>query len=397
MDVAIVADDLTGAADAAVAFADGRTRAEVQLRAAGGSDADVLAVDTATRDQDAAAAGERVAAAVRRLAPLQPACWFKKVDSTLRGHVAAEVAAFAGSLGGRRLVVAPAYPRQGRVTLGGLQHVVGRPVADDQGDCHLPTLLAPAGLPILSLSAPEAARPGRLAALLAWAAAGSLCLCDAASDDDLDRIVVGAWHSGVPVGFVGSAGLAEALYRARCGAPCRPATPAYAPDRALLLVGTLHPASRGQLGALARCRGLSPIMAPMGPGGDEPARLAALIGRVDAALRSEGVAVLATPADPVAFRHHAIAEELAGLAADCIRATGVRRVFVTGGEVARALCDAFAVTRLAVRGRVDEGVPALEALDGLPGLELVTKAGGFGDEGALLRILACLDGRGGQP
>ena len=135
--VAIVADDLTGALDAAAPFAarGAQTRVviaperlEAALRAWGEAPPEVIAVNTESRHLSAAAAAERVAAVTRRLAPLGPGVWFKKVDSTLRGHVAAEVrAAWAGS---RRpaVVIAPAFPAEGRVTVEGIQHVRGVPV-----------------------------------------------------------------------------------------------------------------------------------------------------------------------------------------------------------------------------------------------------------------------------
>jgi len=47
------------------------------------------------------------------------------------------------------------------------------------------------------------------------------------------------------------------------------------------------------------------------------------------------------------------------------------------------------VTRLRVRAEVEPGIPAC-VTDGPPPLHVVTKAGGFGDAGALVRTRAAL-------
>ena len=52
----------------------------------------------------------------------------KKVDSTLRGPLAAEIEAALAASGRTRAVVAPAFPATGRTTVGGVQHLDGVPV-----------------------------------------------------------------------------------------------------------------------------------------------------------------------------------------------------------------------------------------------------------------------------
>src|SRR2546425_4172909 len=119
----IIADDLTGAADCASAFAGRGFDAVVSL---GGIDceAPVLSVDTDSRHLPASAAAARQVAA-------QTAHWrpgmrlYKKIDSTLRGQPAAELAAQLSAWGVRcrqptpLAIVAPAFPATGRGTLGG--------------------------------------------------------------------------------------------------------------------------------------------------------------------------------------------------------------------------------------------------------------------------------------
>lgn len=124
--IGILADDLTSAGDGAALFR--RTGHEARILLSGPTTellpvTGVTAVDLGTRLLDQEAAAARTGRAARRFAG--SALLFKTVDSTLRGHVAAEVrAAWAGSRR-RAVVIAPAFPAEGRVTVEAVQHVRG--------------------------------------------------------------------------------------------------------------------------------------------------------------------------------------------------------------------------------------------------------------------------------
>src|SRR5262245_54790382 len=118
----IIADDLTGAADSAIAFAKRRLPARVswgEPRAEERADALALAFDADTRQLPAAAAARRHQEILRRLFEARLRV-FKKIDSTLRGHPAEEIAALldvlAARLPGLRVVFTPAFPAGGRIT-----------------------------------------------------------------------------------------------------------------------------------------------------------------------------------------------------------------------------------------------------------------------------------------
>jgi len=126
----IVADDLSGAADCAVVCAARGLSAVVALKPGERPrTADVWSVDGDTRAMTAEAAAATTEA-------IADACGagllFKKLDSTLRGHVGAELAAI---LRARRRVrpdtvaiLAPAFPALGRTTVGGRQRLHGEPL-----------------------------------------------------------------------------------------------------------------------------------------------------------------------------------------------------------------------------------------------------------------------------
>lgn len=392
MDVAIVADDLTGAADTAVEFAGSGRRVHVALNTAAGEQAAVVAVDTDSRERKAEEAAGRVAEAVLALAARDPRRWFKKMDSTLRGNVAAELAAFQAATAVSTLVVAPAYPAQQRSYVGGALRCDGPALAGPLGRSHLPTLLedCPGARLLLPLPVVRAG-PSAIGAHLQAAPEETVVVADAVENVDLDAIVAAAEGSGRRVAYAGSAGLAAALARAG-GTVVASASPLSEPGAALFVVGSLQPVARRQLAVAAECFGPAVVLPASGRYGRSNTPLDPLLSP---SLRRSSAILLTTP-DEEAVDRRAFAALAGQAAAALIVEHAIRRVFVTGGEVARVLCERLNITRLVVRGQVLEGVPALMALDGLPGLQVVTKAGSFGDDDTLVRVYRYLSGREGR-
>ena len=142
----VIADDLTGALDTAAPFAahgwrtcvvpwpggSSRTGSPSWQRVAGVSD--VVVIDTASRHVAPREAARRVAAAVAAARRAEAGAardgrhFYKKIDSTLRGNVAAELAAFRAATAVACLPLAPAFPAQGRTTRDGAVWVDGRPL-----------------------------------------------------------------------------------------------------------------------------------------------------------------------------------------------------------------------------------------------------------------------------
>ncbi|HEY8613417.1 MAG TPA: four-carbon acid sugar kinase family protein, partial [Roseomonas sp.] len=128
----ILADDLTGAADCGIAFARRGFGASVGWHGVDTAfGTEVLAVDADSRRLSPEAAGARHVALLR--ARHQPGMGLiKKIDSTLRGQPAAELAATCRALrkGGHPAlaIVAPAFPATGRTTEAGRVHMNGAPL-----------------------------------------------------------------------------------------------------------------------------------------------------------------------------------------------------------------------------------------------------------------------------
>lgn len=364
--VRLVADDLTGALDAAVSFV-GRGEARVSWGASPGADALCHCADV--RDGPEPAAARAAAETASWL--LSAAHAFRKCDSRLRGHVAAELAAIDAASAPARIVIAPAFPAQGRVTRSGRVLTRG-PEGWTTEPCALPAELAARGL------APAQRRPGD-------AAPPGLSVWDAETDADLDAVAAAGLAAGSRDGgrtlWVGSAGLAGALARS-LGVPA-PRRPALG-GPALMLVGTDHPATRAQA---ARLRALRPeAIAEVALEGRGAARIAARL--------AQGASALAVAAPEAAGDAARIRRDVAAaLARVADAATRPGTLFACGGATLLDLATHLGARGIALDGVVAPGAPAALLVAGKwDGLRLVSKSGGFGGPDFFLELLrACGD------
>ncbi|WAP54342.1 four-carbon acid sugar kinase family protein [Streptomyces sp. S465] len=208
----------------------------VALRPPGPGEAIVLDLDS--RYRPAAEAAEAVRDALRLSSPGGDTLVLKKIDSLLRGNLAAEVAALAED--GAGVVLAPALPVAGRVVRSGVVHIDG--VALHEGDAwRSETTAAPrsiadalGGLPTTPIPLTTVRAPGRslLSALRKATDDGRVAVCDAETDADLTAIVEASLAAGPRLRLVGSGGLALALGRHLAGAPAATTPSATAPSPA---------------------------------------------------------------------------------------------------------------------------------------------------------------------
>jgi uncharacterized protein YgbK (DUF1537 family) len=67
-------------------------------------------------------------------------------------------------------------------------------------------------------------------------------------------------------------------------------------------------------------------------------------------------------------------------------------IFLSGGDIAVAICRKMSVSAIRVHGEVEPGIPAGATVGGqTDGLRIVTKAGGFGTELTLVKSMAYLE------
>ena len=405
----ILADDLTGAADSAIAFARRRVPSIVTWGEEPPdfhADAVVIAYDAATRELDAASAARRHRAVSQRLARSQ-ARVFKKMDSTLRGHPACEIAAMLDVIlahePATRIVLAPSFPAMGRTVRAAQVYVNGVPLqftefwreGNDPALANLVHLLESAGLPAWNVSLDAMrADAGAVAAALAKTGSATIAVCDAETEGDLERLAEACLADDQPALFIGSAGLAHALARcvSRAGTlravshRCEPST-----HGALIVVGSRAQASRAALKPAATLPGAQSfsIEPAMLAGDVQAGRQVAWTERIGELLRAgiDVVADIAPSGDPLGAANPKLVSMCAGLLAPAARHASA--LVATGGETASALLARLGVDGIRLLDEIEPGIPLGLTL-GTVSVPVVTKAGGFGDEECLKRIISRL-------
>ena len=116
-----LADDLSGALDAAAAFHHAGRRVRIMLSADHWSADEglVIGVTTETRNATPQWAAAVVERAIARGQEQGARLVYKKIDSTLRGPVAAEIGALGRRMPGTRILFTPANPGVGRTVRDG--------------------------------------------------------------------------------------------------------------------------------------------------------------------------------------------------------------------------------------------------------------------------------------
>jgi uncharacterized protein YgbK (DUF1537 family) len=398
----ILADDLTGANDTGVQFARIGLRTQVCFSTAQESaleQSDIVVVDTDSRASGARIAYQRVHAAASFAAQRNVPLLFKKLDSTLRGEIGAELDAVIDVYGIELVVLSPAFPTNQRTLHNGILYLGGTPVAqshfanDGQTPVrisHLPTLLAEqTRRPVHSLSIDAiTAGPHRLGQQLASlrTGGGAIVICDAVTDAHLAVITDATLALGEGCLLAGSAGLARPLAMRVCGHSGDPRA-----AHVLVITGSMHPIMRDQVRELVRRHAAFVISLDLTAALDEirwPQWVERTLQRIGSAPANAPI-VLAAPSSPVVGDQSTVLlPRLIELAGHVMKRVRVLGVVATGGATTRELCDHWGAGGLDLVDEIAPGI-ALGAVNGgaHDGLALVTKAGGFGDVNALVTIV----------
>jgi D-threonate/D-erythronate kinase len=357
--IRIIADDLTGALDAAAPLVRLAGAMPVLWDAAAAAQARAsFALDSESRD--------RPASAECWLAALRGAdVAYKKIDSLLRGRTVEEIAACLASGRFGSAVIAPAFPAQQRITRGGRQYWRPSPTTAWQPvGVELMTELRRRGLPIR-----HARSSGDIAAR-------GFFLCDAAAEDDLAAIVHAGRGLTTPLLWIGTAGLARAL-----AGPSGPAVATALPPPLLLVIGSHHPVTLAQVEQLAAHAAEAVAIIRL-----DSSDLAAAVEALAATLAGQGRAAL------VFALPDGTGADIAGPLFDRVMALAIERLapprslVVTGGATLFRLARALGARSLLVTGELMPGI-AVSRVEGgrWPGAIVLSKSGAFGAPDLLVR------------
>lgn len=415
MRVGIAADDLTGAADSLAQFCHlgWESRLLMAPDAAQEDDGERLAV---ARSLDSRALADDAAARITAHAVATgfgPALdrVYVKIDSTLRGSINGQI---SGALGvwSRRFPAAmaficPAYPQMGRAVFDGRMWVrdvplhlsaAGRDPVLPVRSCVLTDLIAGA-----QVVAPATADGELVQRLRSLARPGVRVVLEARSAQELDAVARAIDSFGPDAVPVGSGGLAASLARIWSGSRRHPSAlaagrrPVVGAGRVLVAVTSLNDMSLRQAERLIADFGpevehhvfTSPeLVHPDGA----PRRADPSAGRRASVVLLQPRAERVPGVDPqeAALR---VARGIARAVTEFVAAGDVAGLVLVGGDGAQAVLAALEVSSVQLCGSITEGVPWGRLAGGiLPGRVVATKAGGFGTEDTLSRIVSVMQG-----
>ena len=400
----VLADDLTGAADCAIAFAKNGMTSDVLFEgdAASVSDAPVIAVDAASRPLPAAAAAQRHANLLERHFH-KGMRLYKKLDSLLRGQPAAETAAAIRTLramgGPAFAVLAPAFPATGRTTANGCVLVNGVPLENTEvwardhsyASGNLAAALKPEGVNVRNILLADVRKGAPAIAEMVAAAMDEGfdgVVCDAETLEDLAFIAEATHAQADRLFWVGTGGLAVPL--ARMSRPEQGPSAVPLPQHGhglLLVVGSVVKVSREALRHVLTTKNVEHYSFTPQQLLEDAEDALAMQGACIAAALAAGrdVAVeIAEVEHPDMSMGGRLAASLARVLHKALESAA--GLVVTGGETAANLMAEVGIHGIRLIAEVESGVPVGMTL-GSFSLPIVTKAGSFGTERTLASSL----------
>ena len=447
-----VADDLTGAnATGALLTLQGLRVATLRPEGLGKlpalSEYDAVIVSSNSRALPADEAYARVRAcfsSFARMAGEGASHFSKRIDTTLRGNVAVEIDAALDELTDAELaVVVPAFPKSGRITVGGYQLVDGVPlektsVARDPrtpvSQSHVPTLIQDgtrrkvASIPLGDVLRGSERVLERLSE--ARSSGAKIVVVDAATDDEIDVIASAVSRLPFQVLLVDpGAFTASVVLASHEVAPPTDVTPVSGPVRgqgrvALVVVGSATPLTRAQIKRLAET--LPTVTVPVNARAlavGDPLSFDSVVAQATAkvldAISARGpqdVAIIVTSSssqedtlDLASLDRET--DRAAGTAATNL-ASGLGRIartalessrgavcglYVTGGDTTLAVLEEVGAAGIEINTEVLPLAASGTLIGGRhEGLRLVTKGGLVGGEDAAVRCVRHLLEHGGE-
>lgn len=418
--IGIIADDLTGANDTALQFHLRGCNTQILFDYAtipeGKINTQAWAISTETRHVDPQKAHDKVYDATKMLVDnLSIEYLYKKMDSTLRGNIAQEALAVLDAMGWDAAVIVPAFPAEGRVTVGGYHLLKGVPLErtefarDPQFpiyESHIPSLLKrqvenPDIVSLIELKTVMRGAGPILVELQEKIKNNKrLIVLDAVSTTDMEQIVLAIEKSNFNILPCGSAGLAQSLAKFWLPEMKHQHITKVMPTLPILIVsGSATAVTKTQIAKLAESDEFEPHIIELTPQQvlSEPSE--ELVDRIIKYLGSNRtVLVHSVPMDGDISKteeyaceqgvnsdslHCIVSDYLANLTRKVVDRHNVILILI-GGETSYKCCNAIDSKHLQL---IDEVEPVIPLCLDHKAQWVVTKSGNLGSPNTLINIL----------
>lgn len=421
--LAVIADDLTGANDTALQFAKRNIKSSVEInfmKMEDVEDKEVIVVDTDSRDLDKELSYKKVKDICEKISKYDIKCIYKKIDSTLRGNLGAEIKAVDDVFNPDIVIIAPAYPANQRVTIGGYHLLEGKPIELTEianapktpvKKSYLPSILTEqvnekiAILDFKLLRQRTDIISKKIVEFLQekkrW------IVCDIIEEENFITLM-DAVSSYKNILWVGSAGLAEYLPYFYKWKGNKELFMKKRKGSVLVCAGSVSHITQNQVRTLLNQRKINLVKINMVRLlEDKNSELIEKSQIINQLIREQKNILLATAqsddevekAIEIGKKYNLSRKEISGkiatIMAELIKSIEVNSLsgmILTGGDMAVHICRAIGVNSIKIISEIDNGVPLgyIES-DNLEKLFIVTKAGAFGKPDVFIKSIRAIE------
>ncbi len=413
MKLAIIADDFTGANDTGVQFAKKglSTVVTTQLDSISKElfENDIIVFDVESRFDDQDIAYEKVKSLATQLKDLDVALLYKKVDSTFRGNIGAEIAGAMDGFDCNLAILIPALPSYGRITkkgnvIVGTELLHNTEVANDPktpvNESFIPNIIALQSqkkVKVFTLSDTSYEKKELLESInQAIADHYEIIVFDAENKSDLQKLA--ACLPYIPKRYIlsGSAGLAEFLPKAYGMSQSKPL---------LAILGSVSEITRKQINLAKKQEKITVINIDINQF-FEPKYQKEITEEVIKNINQGKHTAIYTAADANdvnrvknmalqknisnAEMSNQIVQILGEITENILAEThqNIGSLFVTGGDALIKIGNKLGVSGMVIKNEVSPAIPIGHFVHNkYANINVITKAGAFGTEETLVQII----------
>lgn len=410
MKLLVIADDFTGSNDTGVQFAKKGAKVDVSFLwdDKNETDTEVLVIDSETRAVSIDESKRRIKTCIiQQETESRGMTIYKKIDSTLRGNLGAEIEAIFDVTNIRLALVVAAIPNNGRVTKEGICYVNGTPLleteyaTDPKTPIHSSSIkniiASQTDLPVheIHLANIRSGNANQLIDIIENKER-SIIILDTETEEDLRIIGQAIDNISCPVAFVGAAGLASVL-------PERFYKERHNKSPALVISGSMSDATIKQINYVVKnsLADVIDIDVDRLLSSDYIQLLTEVVTEASDILKKGHHCIIRSCTDSSArntieerceklgFSRQELGEtislKLSEITREILQKNSVGGLFLTGGDIAIAVAKTIKAKGYRVQHEVAPCIPCGVLIDSEinNAIPVITKAGGFGAEDAI--------------
>jgi D-threonate/D-erythronate kinase len=420
----IIADDLTGANDTGVQFTKNGYKTKVLIlddeltNTKFEDNYDVLVIDTETREDEEKISRSRLNKILKSINVSEKDIIYKKIDSTLRGNIGAEIEEIMKIFNKQFCIISPSFPSHQRVTIGGNllveQKLLGLSGYVDnstgkKAESFIPSLLGQQTKLSIGRIDLSAVNKGQYEIKKALndliEQKKNIIVIDSSDEKNLRDIVSGGIGFSEKVLFSGSAGLANCLAESYKKKKDLKYDIRNNKNPILIVGGSRNPVMVDQIEYLKNKLKFAELKINIKEIYSQESKilvyyaeeaLKILKNNQDLAIYTDAINNEKKSIDKELMQEYKLTykelenkiKEFFGLlTSTIIKKNTIRNMILTGGDIAISVCKELCISNLEVLGELLPGIPLTRACFHEDTLNIITKAGGFGRKETLYELI----------